>query len=54
MNWVRWQYKEILADIADSNLLDDLLSQIHGVQGTFNKLSNNLGDVIRNSNYGLC
>jgi hypothetical protein len=54
INWVRWQYKEILADIADSNVLDDLLSQIHGVQGTFNKLSTNLGDVIRNSNYGLC
>lgn len=54
INWVRWQYKEILADIADSNLLDDLLSQIHGVPGTFNKLSNNLGDVIRHSNYGLC
>lgn len=54
VNWVRWQYKEILADIADSNLLDDLLSQIHGFSGTFNKLSTNLGDVIRNSNYGLC
>jgi hypothetical protein len=54
INWVRWQYKEILADLADSNLLDDLLSQIHGTPGTFNKLSNNLGDVIRHSNYGLC
>ena len=54
MNWVRWQYKEILAEIADSSLLDDLLSQIHGVPGTFKKLSNNLGDVIRNSAYGLC
>ena len=54
INWVRWNYKEILADLADSYLLDDLLSQIHGCQGTFNKLSNNLGDVIRNSNYGLC
>jgi hypothetical protein len=54
VNWVRWNYKEILADLADSYLLDDLLSQIHGSQGTFNKLSHNLGDVIRNSNYGLC
>ena len=54
MNWVRYQYKEILADIADSNLLDDLLSQIHKSQGTFPKLSQNLGDVIRKSNYGLC
>jgi hypothetical protein len=54
VNWVRWQYKEILADLADSYLLDDLLSQIHGFPGTFNKLSHNLGDVIRESAYGLC
>lgn len=54
IDWVRWQYKEIMAEIADSNLLDDLLSQIHGVPGNFNKLSFNLGDVIRNSNYALC
>lgn len=54
INWVRYQYKEILADLADSFLLDDLLSQIHGKQGYFPKLSHNLGDVIRESAYGLC
>lgn len=54
MNWVRWQYKEIMAEIADSNVLDDLLGQLHGYSGTFNKLSFNLGDQIRNSNYALC
>ena len=54
INWVRWQYKEILAELADSNLLDDLLSQIMGVPGTFQKLSFNLSAQIRNSNYGLC
>lgn len=54
VNWIRWHYKEILAEIADSNLLDDLLSQVHGCPGTFNKLSFNLGDQIRQSNYGLC
>jgi len=54
MNWVRYQYKEILADLADSFLLDDLLSQIHGKPGYFPKLDHNLGDVIRKSNYGLC
>ena len=54
INWVRWQYKEILADIADSNLLDDILSQIYGVPGTFNKLSFNLCDQIRNGDMGLC
>lgn len=54
INWVRWQYKEILADIAEANVLDDLLSQIHGVPGTFNKLSFNLADLIREGEYGLC
>lgn len=53
VNWVRWQYKEILADLADSNLLDDLLSQIHGMPGKFNKLSSNLGKLIRGSAYAL-
>ena len=52
-NFVRSHYREILADIADSNLLDDLLSQVYGVKGSFPKLSNNLGDTIRKSNYGL-
>ena len=54
VNWVRYQYKEILAEIAESNLLDDLLSQIHGKQGTFTKLSSNLGELIRGSGYALC
>lgn len=53
VNWVRWHYREILAEIADSNVLDDILSQIHGEPGTFNKLSFNLGDQIRKSNYAL-
>ncbi len=54
INWVRWQYKEILADLADSYLLDDLLSQLHGKPGMFPKLSQTLGDKIRESAYGLC
>lgn len=52
-NYVRSHYREILADIADSNLLDDLLSQLYGVKGSFPKLSKNLGDIIRKSNYAL-
>jgi DNA-dependent RNA polymerase len=54
INHVRYQYKEILAEIADSNVLDDLLSQVTGTPGTFPKLSFNLGDQIRKSNYALC
>lgn len=53
INWVRWQYKEILADIADSNVLDDLLSQIFGMPVQFNRMSFNLGDQIREGEYGL-
>lgn len=53
LNWVRWQYREIMAEIADSTVLDDLLGQIHGVPGNFNKLSFNLADQIRKSNYAL-
>lgn len=52
-NHLRQQYINILAELADSNLLDDLLSQIHGVPGTFTKLSSNLGELIRGSNYAL-
>lgn len=54
LNWVRWQYKEILAEVAESNVLDDILSQLYGVPGDFEKYSNNLSDLIRNSNYALC
>lgn len=52
-NWVRYHYKEILADLADSDLLADLLGQVYGTPGTFDKLSKNLGDTIRKSNYAL-
>ena len=49
---MRYHYKEVLADIADSTLIDDLLSQVYGAKGTFRKLQN-IGDLIRNSNYAL-
>jgi hypothetical protein len=53
VNQMRWHYKEILAEIADSSVLDDILSQIHGSPGTFDKLSFNLAEQIRESNYAL-
>ena len=53
LNWVRWQYKEILAEIAESNLLDDLLSQLYQTKGFFPKRSKDLASKIRKSNYGL-
>lgn len=53
MNYLRQQYINVMADLAESNVLDDILSQIHGVQGHFQKLSTNLGQLIRGSNYAL-
>lgn len=53
MNHLRQHYINIFAELAESNLLSDLLSQIHGKPGTFPKLSNNLGALIRGSNYAL-
>lgn len=52
-NVLRWHYKEILAEIAESKMLDHLLSQLFGEECVFTKLDNNLAPLIRNSNYGL-
>ena len=53
MNYLRQQYINILAELADSNLMSDILSQLYGVSGTATKLSANLGELIRGSNYSL-
>ena len=53
MNYLRQQYINIFAELAESNILSDILSQIHGCKGTFPKLSANLGELIRASNYAL-
>ena len=51
---MRFHYKETLADLADSEILSDLFGQIYGCKIEYNKLSNDLGDKIRNSNYAIC
>ena len=53
-NRLRYWYKEILAELAESNILEHLLSQIMVEDIKYNKLDNNLAPLIRNSNYGLC
>jgi hypothetical protein len=53
MNHLRQHYINVFAELAESNLLSDLLSQVHGQPGTFTKLSTNLGSLIRGSNYAL-
>lgn len=53
MNHLRQHYINILAELADSNVLDDILSQLYGTAGTFPKKSVGLGDKIRKANYPL-
>lgn len=53
VNWVRHWYKEILAELAESEILSDILGQLHGCTGQYQKLSSNLADYIRESNYAL-
>lgn len=53
MNQVRKHYRDILAEIAESNLLSDILTEICGYDVQFTKFSHNLGEYIRNSNYAL-
>lgn len=53
-NEVRYWYKEILAEFAESTLLEWIMNQIYGIQnGKYKKLSDNLAEEIRGSNYGL-
>ena len=53
-NTVRYWYKEICAELAESNMLAFLVSQITGKHVTYIKKSNDLGNKIRNSSYGIC
>lgn len=52
VNQVRFHYKEILAELADSEVLNDILQQIKP-QPKYHKLSKNLSEKIRQSNYAL-
>lgn len=53
MNVLRQQYINLFAEMADSEILSDIFSQIMGVQGTYKKMSHDLSQKIRQSNYGL-
>ena len=54
MNALRGVYREVLAELADSDLIQDLLNQLYKANGKYKKQSNTLGNVIRQSNYALC
>lgn len=53
MNDMRLHYMEILRDIANSNLLQDIINEIRGTNGTLLKDSYDLGDLIMESEYSL-
>lgn len=54
MNALRAVYRNILADMADSEALSFVLSSIHGHSGRVTKITPNLSQKIRESNYALC
>lgn len=53
MNYLRQQYINVMADLAESDTLSDVLTQIHGHQGKWIKKSKDLGNKIREGNYAL-
>ena len=53
MNQVRRNYVNILADIAEMDLLENILNEITGRNGKFTKYTDNLGSLIREANYPL-
>lgn len=53
-NNVRYWYAEVMAELAESDILSFIVSQITKRRVTYTKLSNDLGSKIRKSNYALC
>jgi len=53
MNWVRWHYIEIFSQIARSNMMSDIASQITGMTITVGKLSDDLHEAILEAEYPL-
>lgn len=53
MNHLRQQYINVFAMLADSEILADILGQLHGCTGKYPKRSPDLAAKIRGSNYML-
>lgn len=53
MNHLRQHYINIFAELAESTVLEMILSAIYDKAGKYEKLSTDLGDLIRESNYAL-
>lgn len=54
LNHLRMHYRNVLADMAESDMLSDILSQINMKPVKVTKLSNDLPSKIRESNYAIC
>jgi len=54
MNYLRAHYRHVFIELANSEVLSDILSQIHGVAGTYRKLSSDLSEKIAGSQYAIC
>lgn len=54
MNYLRAHYRDVFIELANSEVLSDILSQIHGVAGTYRKLSTDLSEKIATANYAIC
>lgn len=52
MNTVRYWYKEMLAELAESNTLNNILMEISDGKVSV-EIKDNIADKIRNSNYAL-
>ena len=53
MNHLRCHYVDIFAELADSNLLEDILTQVNQEPTGIPKVFSNLSTQIRQSNYAL-
>jgi hypothetical protein len=53
MNQLRRQYANVLADLAESEILSDILNQLYKTNSRWVKKCPELGHKIRNSNYAL-
>lgn len=53
MNHVRQNFIDILAELAEMDLLGDILSQILGYDVSVKKYDKNLSSLIRESDYAL-
>ena len=53
MNQLRMHYNEILAELSDSQVIDDILQQLYG-DDDYVERGESISKYIRNSNYGIC